>query len=117
MRDEEGTEVDCLVAAEGSPDAGATAAHLVIVLHIVEDERGVVEEFNGGGECDAVFRRNWQAVREVEAESGAHTFTGALDEVGGALAEPTGRAGGFGEELLDECESVVRAGDCYTARG
>jgi len=76
-----------------------------------------VEEFNGGSECDAVFGRNLQAVREVEAEPGADTFAGALEEIGGALAEATGRAGGVGEDLLNEWESVVRAGDCCAARG
>jgi hypothetical protein len=76
-----------------------------------------VEEFNGGGERDALLRRNLQAVREVEAEPGADTFAGALEEIGGALAEATGRAGGVGEELLDECESVVRAVDCCATRG
>jgi hypothetical protein len=100
-----------LASSEGPPNAGAAAAHFIVVLHVVEDERGVVEEFDGGGECDAVFRRNLQAVREVEAESGAHTFAGALEEIGGALAELTRRAGGVGQELLDESESVVRSGD------
>jgi hypothetical protein len=76
-----------------------------------------VEEFNGGSECDAVFWRNLQAVREVEAEPCADTFAGALEEIGGALAESAGRAGGVGEELLDEDESVVRAGDCCAERG
>jgi hypothetical protein len=112
LSDEEGADVDGLAASEGAPGAGLAAAHFVTVLHVVEDEGGVVEEFGGGGESDALLGGNLQAVREVQGEAGADAFAGALKNVGGGLAKVTGGAGGVGEELADEREVVrgVRSG-------
>jgi hypothetical protein len=77
-----------------------------MVLHVVEDEGGVVEEFGGGGESDALLGGNLEAFREVEGEAGADAFAGALENVGGGLAEVAGGAGGVGEELFDQGEIV-----------
>ncbi len=116
LGDEEGAEVDGLAVTEGAPDAGAAAAHFVIVLHIVENERSVVEELDGRGEGDALFGRKLQAVGEVESEAGADAFAGAFEKVGGGLAETAGGAGGVGEDLFDERE-VVAAGGFVGAGG
>jgi hypothetical protein len=116
LGDEERAEVDGLAASEGSPDAGAAAAHFVVVLHIVENERGVVEEFDGGGESDALFGRELQAVGEVDGEAGTDTFAGAFEKIGGGLAETAGGEGGVGEDLFDERE-VVAGCDLVNARG
>jgi hypothetical protein len=83
------------------------AAHFIAVLHVIEDERGVVEEFDGGGEGDAVFGRKLQTVGEVEGEAGPDAFAGALEDVGGGLSEVAGDAGGIAEELFDQSEAVV----------
>jgi hypothetical protein len=77
-----------------------------MVLHVVENEGGVVEEFDGGGEGDAVLGGELQAFGEVEGEAGADAFAGASEHVGGGLSEVAGGAGGFGEELFDEREIV-----------
>jgi hypothetical protein len=83
------------------------AAHFVAVLHVIEDERGVVEEFDRGGESDAVFGGELEAFREVEGEAGPDAFAGALEDVGGGLSEVPRGAGGVAEELFDKSEAVV----------
>ena len=116
LGDEEGAEVDGLAVTEGAPDAGAAAAHFVIVLHIIEHERGVVQEFDRGGESNALFGRELEAVGEVDGEAGTDAFAGAFEKVGGGLAETAGGAGGVGEDLFDERE-VVAAGGFVGAGG
>ena len=110
LSDEERADIDGLASSECAPGAGLAAAHFVTVLHVVEDKRGVVKEFEGGGEGDALFGGNLQAFREVEGEAGADAFAGALEDVGGSPAEVTGGAGGVSEELRDERETVTGAG-------
>jgi hypothetical protein len=83
------------------------AAHFVAVLHVIEDERGVVEEFDRGSEGDAVFGRKLQTFGQVEGEAGPDAFAGALEDVGGGLSEVAGGAGGIAEELFDQSEAVV----------
>ncbi len=107
LSDEEGAEVDGLAASESAPSAGLAAAHFVAVLHVIEDERGVVEEFDRGSEGDAVFGRKLQTSGQVEGEAGADAFAGALEDVGGSLSEVPRGAGGIAEELFDQSEAVV----------
>jgi hypothetical protein len=107
LSDEEGAEVDGLAASESAPSAGLAAAHFVAVLQVIEDERGVVEEFDGGGEGDAVFGGKLQTFGEVEGEAGTDAFAGALEDVDGGLSEVAGSAGGIAKELFDESEAVV----------
>jgi hypothetical protein len=83
------------------------AAHFIAVLHVIEDERGVVEEFDRGGEGDAVFGRKLQTLGQVEGEAGPDAFTGALEDVGSGLSEVPRGAGGIAEKLFDENETVV----------
>ncbi len=110
LGDEEGAEVDGLAASERAPRAGLSAAHFVMVLHVVEDKRGVVEEFDGGGEGDAVLGGKLQAFGQVEGEAGADAFAGAGEDVGGGLSEVAGGAGGFGEKFFNEREIILALG-------
>jgi hypothetical protein len=82
-------------------------AHFVAVLHVIEDERGVVEELDRGGEADAVFGRKLQTFGQVEGEAGPDAFAGALEDVGRGLSEVPRGAGGVAEKLFDEDETVV----------
>ena len=116
LSDEEGADVDGLASSEGAPSAGLAAAHFVTVLHVIEDEGGVVEEFDGGGEGDALLGGNLQAFREIQGEAGADAFAGAVENVGSSLAEVAGGAGGVGEELADESE-IVRGARSGVAAG
>jgi hypothetical protein len=63
-------------------------------LYVIEDEGGVVEKFDGGGQGDAVLGRDVQAGREVEAEASADTFARALEQIFGGLAKAARGAGG-----------------------
>ncbi len=110
LPDEKGAEIDGLAASECEPDAGLAAPHLVVILHIVEDERGIVEKFDSGGESDALLGGHLQACCHVEGQTGADAFAGALEEIVGGLPEMAGSVGGSGEELLDEREVVIGAG-------
>jgi hypothetical protein len=87
-----------------------SATHFVIVLHVVEDERGVVEKFDRGGESDAMFGRKFEAGGEVEAETGTDALAPTGEDVGGGLSEVARSLGGIGEELFDECEFVSPRG-------
>jgi hypothetical protein len=82
-------------------------AHFVAVLHVIEDEGGVVEKFDGGGEGDALLGGDLQAFSEFEGEAGTDSFAGALEDVGGGLSEVARSAGRITEKLFDESESVV----------
>jgi hypothetical protein len=75
-----------------------------------------VQEFDSGGESDALFGRELEAVGEVDGEAGTDTFAGAFEKVGGGLAETAGGEGGVGEDLFDERE-VVAGCDLVNARG
>jgi len=110
LSDEEGADVDGLASSEGAPGAGLAAAHFVTVLDVVEDKGGVVEEFDGSREGDALLRRDLQAFCEIQSEAGADAFAGALKNVGGGLAEVTGGVGSVGEELFDQREIVGALG-------
>jgi hypothetical protein len=83
------------------------AAHFIAVLHVIEDKRGVVEEFDRGGEGDALLGGDLQAFGQVEGEAGTDAFAGALKDVGGGLSEVAGGAGCVAEKLFDESEAVV----------
>jgi hypothetical protein len=85
-------------------------------LHVVENEGGVVEQFDRGGQGDAFFRRDLQTVRQSKAKPGADAFARAFEKVSRGLAKAPRGAGGFAEELLDESE-VVGAGGGGTAGG
>ena len=104
LSDEKGAEVDGLAASECAPRAGLSSAHFVAVLHVIEDKRGVVQKFDGGGQGDAVFGRELQAGSEIEGEAGADAFAGAGEDVGSGFTEVAGGAGGVAEKLFDQGE-------------
>jgi hypothetical protein len=75
-----------------------------------------VQEFDGGGESDALFGRELEAVGEVDGEAGADALAGAFEKIGGGLAETAGGDSGVGEDLFDERE-VVAGCDLVNAKG
>ena len=93
LGDEEGAKVDGLAASEGPPDTGAAAAHFVIVLHVVEHEGGVVQEFDRGSEGDALLGRELEAVGQGDREACPDTFAGAFEHVGGGQGQAPPAAG------------------------
>jgi hypothetical protein len=84
-----------------------STAHLVIVLHVVENEGGVVEEFDRGGKGDGLFGRDFEAGGKVKAETDADAFARALENVGSGPAEVSGGAAGIAEKLFDKDQTVV----------
>jgi hypothetical protein len=76
-------------------------------LHVIENEGGVVEQFDCGGQGDAFFRRDLQTFRQSKAKPGADAFARAFEKVSRGLAKAPGSAGGVAEELFDQSEAVV----------
>jgi hypothetical protein len=76
-------------------------------LHVIENEGGVVEQFDCGGQGDAFFRRDLQTFRQSKAKPGADAFARAFEKVSRGLAKAPRGAGGFAEELFDQSEAVV----------
>jgi len=81
-----------LSAAYGGAHGRKTAAEFLLILEVIVDQRGVVEEFDAGGEADRLVADDTEGLTGMQGQPGAHSLAAGFEVIAGG-AQRGGHAG------------------------
>ena len=81
------------VRTESGAHGRKTAAEFLLILEVIVDQRGVVEEFDAGGEADRLVADDTEGLTGMLGQPGAHSLAAGFEMIAGG-AQRGGLAGG-----------------------